>query len=132
MAITIKDWKVLKGMLSVAFHPKMTALAMWVTVRYSKVTFTSAYREKGNGVHSVVPCRGMDIRSWHYDDPQTVVDDINVHWRYDPLKRPEKMCAILHDTGSGNHIHLQTHDNTRYLQDDTADPEPRPNGIHGF
>ena len=130
MPITIKDWKVLKGMLNVAYHPKMIALAMWVTVRYSKVVFTSAYREGDKGVHGTTPCRGMDIRSWHYADPKTIVDDINVHWRYDPLKRPEMMCALYHDTGSGKHIHLQVHDNTHYLQDDM--PETRPNQVHGF
>ena len=130
MAITIKDWKVLKGMLVVAYHPKMIALAMWVAVRYSKLVLTSAYRMGDSGVHGQIPCRGIDIRSWHYNDPQVVVDDINVHWRYDPYKRPEMMCAIYHDTGSGKHIHLQVHDNTQYLRDDM--PESRPNQIHGF
>ena len=130
MGIVIKNWKVLKGMLSVAFHPKMIALAMWITVRYSKVVFTSAYRSGDKGVHGTAPCRGMDMRSWHYDDPQVVVDDINVHWRYDPIKRPEMMCAILHNTGSGNHIHLQVHDNTQYLRDDM--PETKPDEKVGF
>ena len=63
MAITIKDWKVLKGIMIVAYHPKMIALAMWVAVHYSKLVFTSAYRMGDNGVHGQIPCRGLDIRS---------------------------------------------------------------------
>lgn len=113
-SIHIKSWKVLKGMLIVRFHPKMIALAEWVTVRYSEVVFTSAYRKDDKGVHGTIPCRGLDIRSWIYDEPQKIVDDINKHWEYD-FKRPEKKCAILHNIGKGEHIHLQVHRRTKYL-----------------
>ena len=115
MTIQIKDWKVLKGLMLKPYHHKMIGLAEWVTVRFSEVMFTSAFRP-GTGVHGTDPCRGLDIRSWIYNDPKKVVNDINTHWIYDP-KRPEKKCAVLHDVGQGNHIHLQTHDRTQYLRE---------------
>jgi len=117
MTIQIKDWKTVKGLMLVSFHPKMIALANWAILRFSKIVFTSAYREGDKGVHGTIPCRGLDIRSWIYDAPQSIVDEINAHWKYDPVKRPEKRCAILHDTGQGQHIHLQVHKNTQYLRE---------------
>ena len=122
MSIKIRDWKTLKGFMVVPFHSKLIGMAEWVTVRYSNVVFTSAYRRGDTGVHGTIPCRGLDIRSWIYEDPQSIVDDINAHWRYDPLKRPEMMCAILHNVGQGEHIHLQVHDNTQYLREDNVKP----------
>ena len=117
--ITIKSWKTLKGMLIVAFHPKMIALAEWLTVRLSGIVFTSAYRpkkihDKDSGIAATIPCRHLDIRSYIYLKPQMVVDDINKNWIYDP-KRPHLKCAKYHDVGKGVHIHLQVHDRTEYL-----------------
>ena len=120
MAIKIKNWKVLKGLTEVPTHIRMLGLQSWLTIRLSEVVFTSGYRKKkihakDSGIASVIPCRHRDIRSWIYNDPQKVVDDINEHWIYDP-KRPEKKCAKYHDSGQGAHIHLQVHDNTLYIQ----------------
>ena len=119
-SIQIKSWKVLKGLLVVAFHPKMVALAVWLVSRLMEVIFTSGYRpkkiyDKDSGIASTKPCRHLDIRSYIYKDPQGVVDDVNKHWIYDP-KRPELKCAVLHDVGQGNHIHLQVHDRTEYKE----------------
>jgi len=116
--IKIKSWKTLKGMLIVAFHPKMVALAEWLSVRLSEVTFTSAYRAKkihakDSGIASTIPCRHLDIRSFVYSHPERIVDDINGKWIYDP-ERPHLKVAILHDTGQGIHIHLQVHNRTEY------------------
>ena len=138
MTIQIKDWKVLKGLMVKPYHHKMIGLAEWVTVRFSEVMFTSAFRP-GTGVHGTDPCRGLDIRSWIYNDPKKVVSDINTHWIYDP-KRPEKKCAVLHaicpKCGHNNsapyhekcdkcgtnikyyfHLHMQVHDRTQYLRE---------------
>lgn len=114
--LTIKDHKVLKGLMLVPFHLKMIALLTWIYVRYSKVVITSAYRKGDSGVHGTIPCRGIDIRSWVYDDPQKIIDDINAHWIYDD-KRPEKKCAILHDSGQGEHVHLQCSNRTKYIKE---------------
>jgi len=109
--IQVKDHKVLKGLLQYPFHPRMIELLSWFSIRYSETVITSAYRE-GFGVHGAIPCRGIDVRSWVFRRPQEVVDDINTHWEYD-FERPEKVCAIFHDAGSGSHIHLQVHPNTK-------------------
>ena len=120
-SMKIKSWKALKGLLIVAFHPRMVALAVWICCRLSEVVFTSGYRpkkihSKDSGIASTKPCRHLDIRSYVYKDPQGVVDDINAHWVYDK-KRPELKVAVLHDIGQGRHIHLQVHNNTQYLED---------------
>jgi hypothetical protein len=114
MSIRVKHYKALRGLLSAPFHPKLIALAMWVTARLSDVVFTSGYRKGDKGVHGQVPCRGLDIRSWIYPDPQMICDDINKHWIYDP-ERPDKKCAIYHNVGKGFHIHLQVHARTEYV-----------------
>ena len=110
--INIKDHKTLIGMLSVPFHPTLIELILWFCVRFSQTTFTSSYRKDDSGVHGTIPCRGMDIRSKYFRDPQTVVDEINHHWEYD-FNRPEKKCAVYHNAGFGPHIHLQVHNNTK-------------------
>lgn len=114
MAIKIKDHGVLRNLLRATYHDDLILLIAWVATRYSGVVFTSGYREGDKGVHGTLPCRGMDIRSRIYDDPEKVVNDINTHFIYDP-NRPDKRCAILHDMGKGEHIHLQVYPDTVYL-----------------
>jgi hypothetical protein len=112
MMTKIKNISVLESMLVHPAHPKLIKLLTWFCVRYSETVFTGMYEDRSYpSVHSQIPCRGMDVRSRVFRDPQTVVDDINRNWIYDP-DRPQKMCAIYHDTGRGPHIHLQVHDNT--------------------
>lgn len=111
--LQIKNTVVLESMLVHPAHPRLIDLLEWVCVRYSNVVFTGLFEERDYpSVHSTIPVRGADIRSWIYDDPQSVADDINAHWEYDP-ERPETLSAIFHDTGRGAHIHLQAHDRTR-------------------
>ena len=105
---TAKNHKIVKNLLLYRYDDKLIDLLLWAYIRYSKLTITSGYREGDPGVHGQNPCRGADIRSWHYNDPQAAVNDINKHWIYDP-NRPKKQCAILHDIGRGVHIHLQSH-----------------------
>lgn len=112
--IKVKDIHVLESILSHQAHPKLVDLLKWFSIRYSNTIFTCAFEERDYpSVHSMDPYRGMDIRSWFYDAPQVVADDVNDHWQYDP-KRPERKCAIYHDVGRGAHLHLQVHDNTEY------------------
>ena len=112
--IKIKDLKVLDSLLIHPYHSKMRELLKWFCVRYSETVFTGGYEERNYpSVHSVIPVRGMDVRSWVFSDPQAVVNDINSVWIYDP-KRPGLKCAVYHNTGRGAHIHLQVHNNTIY------------------
>ena len=115
MGIEIKNNKVLENILEVGYQPHLIFLINWVTVRNSKIVITSGYRKGDKGVHGTLPCRGIDIRSRIYENPQAIVDDINRHFIYD-INRPEKKCAILHNVGHGEHIHLQVHPNTKYLK----------------
>ena len=126
-SMKIKSWKALKGLLIVAFHPKMVALAVWICCRLSEVVFTSGYRpkkihDKDSGIASTKPCRHLDIRSYVYTDPQSVVDDINKHWVYDPTREHLK-CAVLHDVGRGVHIHLQVHPKTVFVKNGKTKPK---------
>jgi hypothetical protein len=110
--IRIKNIDVLESMLVHPAHPKLIDLLKWFCVRYSDTVFTGMFEERDySSVHSVVPVRGMDIRSSVFPDPQAVADDINNHWIYD-TDRPWLMCAMFHDVGRGPHFHLQVHDNT--------------------
>jgi len=70
-------------------------------------------------VHGTIPCRGLDTRSHVYTNPKKIVNHINKRWIYDP-KRPEKKVAMLHNVGSGEHIHLQTHPNTTRVEETAA------------
>lgn len=110
--IQIKNHKVLESLLVQRAHSKLIALVTWFVCRYSETVLTGGFEQRaGASVHSVVPYRGMDVRSRIYKDPQGVADDVNDHWVYDP-DRPWLMCAVYHDTGRGPHIHLQAHVNT--------------------
>lgn len=105
-------------MFTVAWHPKLIALFLWMVVRYSKdkIVLTAAYEVRDKpSVHYVNPLRGLDIRSWVFKHPQEIVDDINAHWTYD-FNRPNKKVAMLHNVGKGEHIHLQVHEKTEYRE----------------
>ena len=113
MSIEIKNTEVLESLLLNPTHPRLIDVLNWVCARVPVVVFTGHFEERDYpSVHSTIPVRGSDIRSWIYKDPQKVADEINVAWIYDP-GRPEMAVAIYHDTGRGAHIHLQAHDRTR-------------------
>lgn len=110
--IQVKNHKVLESLLAYPAHPNLIALVTWFACRYSETVLTGGFEQRAEtSVHSVIPFRGMDVRSRIYEDPQGVAGDVNDHWTYH-LARPWMMCAIYHDTGRGPHIHLQVHDNT--------------------
>ena len=110
--IEVKDHSVLTSMLIYPAHPKLAKIMEWLVKEFSHVVITCAYEDRDYpSVHSVVPFRGIDIRSHIYEDPQAVAEKLNEHWIYDP-ERPWKKCALYHDTGRGPHIHLQVHDRT--------------------
>jgi len=113
--ITFKDRGVLKETLKVGYHHTMSDLLCFIEARFGKVTVTCGHRDNDSGVHGTNPCRGLDIRSKCYNNPQAVADEINSLWIYDP-DRTFKTCALFHDIGQGEHIHLQVHDKTYFNQ----------------
>lgn len=106
--IIIKDEEVLREVLK-RYHPALVDMVCFVHSTEKYIILTSAFRKDDPGVHGF--WRGIDLRSWVYNHPKKIVDEVNKRWIYDP-QRPEKVCAKLHDTGKGIHLHLQAHPNT--------------------
>ncbi len=67
---------------------------------------------EGSGIH----CEGraIDIRTKDIDRDavQDLTDYLNDTWAYDP-KRPRLVVAISKPHGSGPHLHIQVHPNTK-------------------
>ena len=95
----------------VNLHIKLANMLLWTQKTFGEVVITSAYRMDDPGVHGQNPLRGLDIRSYIYDDPTRVARLINEAWIYD-LDRVTKTCALFHNSGKGDHIHLQVCDKT--------------------
>ena len=125
MSLEIKDYKVLMALMDNTYHPTLTKLVAWCSVRHSKFMITSAFRKNDSGVHGTIPCRGTDLRTWHfrgkgvtdeefYKLMKMLENDTNKFWVYDP-KRPTMKCAkYKSDAKKGPHIHLKVHDRTIY------------------
>lgn len=114
--IQLKNPDIFLDLVKHPIHEKMKDLITWLAWRYPGIVITCAYEDrKTPSVHSVVPLRGIDIRSWSLAIPKQVVAEINMSWLYDHT-RPSKRCAILHDSGRGRHIHLQVHDRTQFKE----------------
>jgi hypothetical protein len=97
-------------------HPilKQVLNTLMVIAREDDLVFTSTYRPGDKGVHGTVPLRAVDIRVWNLkkNDPEDLVTNLNNIYIYDP-ERPGMSVAVLHDVGSGPHIHIQVHPNTK-------------------
>jgi hypothetical protein len=87
---------------------------------HADVFITSIYRSKeedaavgGQGIHHSIPHRACDIRIHPLlnGEKVTVVTRLNNQFAYDP-KRPKLSVALIHDAGSGVHLHLQVSDFT--------------------
>ena len=109
--IKAKDVTVLESILRKEYDPLLILIIVEIIAEFEDIVFTCGYRSGDRGVHGTDPCRGIDIREWIYDHPEDVVDFVNRRWQYDP-HRPSMVCAMLHDTGKGMHLHIQTHPNT--------------------
>ena len=114
--ISYSSERVYKNCHIVPWHPNLIKLTLWLIELTGKVVFTSGYRrraihDKDSGIHTTDPLRSVDIRHYIYEKPKPLEMRINRVWTYDP-KRPNLKCAFLHDTGLGMHFHLQVHDNT--------------------
>ena len=115
--IQIKDTKVLEGLIERNISPLLMNILFWVAQTYG-VMVTESYREKKhmNDLHGVLPMRAIDIRSWDYPDgkDREIYNKINTMWQYDH-ERPKMKCCVWHDSGQGEHFHLQVGYNTRRI-----------------
>ena len=112
MNIEIKNPSVLKSILTYPANPVLIDIISWLADNHG-ITITEWFREQThpNDLHGLSPLRASDVRSWVYDNPDKVCVEINKRWIYDP-DRPHMKCALLHNSGQGEHIHLQTHPRT--------------------
>jgi hypothetical protein len=111
-SIKIKDAIVFQKVFEVSWHPILVDLFQWIqeTLVEEFPIITSAYRKNDKGVRGTDPLRGLDIRGKGKEAIEKV-EKINSHWEYDS-SRPHMKCAIVHNVGKGEHIHLQVHPNT--------------------
>lgn len=94
--------------------PKLREMMSVVEQRYGfEFTITSLYRMNDNGVHGTLPVRGVDLRCYDTHLGEMIARNMNNIYEYDP-SRPEKLACMYHDAGSGAHLHLQCHPNTRF------------------
>lgn len=92
---------------------KLRTIAVGVEIYYGmEFTVTSLYRMNDSGVHGQLPLRGLDFRCPNKEVGWAIEEHVNSIWEYDHT-RPDMKCCIFHDAGTGNHLHLQVHPNTR-------------------
>jgi hypothetical protein len=114
LILNFKNERIFKNFTSKPMHPRLTELLLYFFRKHYELVVTSYYRPNSAGVHSTIPVRGCDLRSFIFPYPEDLVESANKDWVYDP-KRPELKCFIYHDVGKGEHFHLQAHNNTRYI-----------------
>ena len=113
MEIETKNSEVLRDLLS-GWDSTLVDVVEWIYDRYRRVLITCEKRKKrhDNDLHGVKPLRAVDLRSWIYTEPEALAKDINNKWAYDP-KRPMMDVCVFHDSGEGEHFHIQVHPNTK-------------------
>ena len=114
--IIIKDTDVLRGMMERRFDPLLINIILDIAKTHG-VCITESYREKRhmNDLHGTQPVRAIDARFWAYGSDRAgyeIQHWINSKWSYDP-GREKMQVAVVHDTGSGVHFHIQVHGKTR-------------------
>ena len=106
--VSVKDIDVLTELLAGPYHTKLVDVLRWLESLYpGRMTITSGYRKHDTGIHGTIPCRAIDLRSRNYTNPRKIEEHINETYIYDP-ERPELRVAVIHDSGQGTHLHLQT------------------------
>ena len=115
--IEYKDKQVFHSCNAVVWHPILIDVVIWIVELYNDyekpfvITEGSRKPLHPNDLHGVIKLRAIDARSWVIRTPDIIAADINRNWIYDP-KRPSKTVCVYHDTGSGDHFHIQVHPNT--------------------
>jgi len=110
--IEIKSKAVMVQLLKAVYDEKLIEILDWLYDLHPEFVFTCGFRAGDPGTHGTDPCRAVDLRSWVFNSPETIRAEINNTWLYDPDRLNKKVCKY-HDTGSGDHFHIQVHYNTR-------------------
>ena len=111
--IRIKDTQVFRALLLKTYDPMLVEIIASIEGQFPGICITEGWRY-GVGVHSIEPCRGIDLRSRDYSKRtlEALVNYINDNWIYDS-ERLDMKCVLVHDVGRGIHLHIQVHPNTR-------------------
>ena len=110
--ICYKNCNVERAAAQMRRDPKLSILLAWWYDKFPKKTIiTESWRPARHpgDLHSLVPYRAIDLRSWIFSNPVAIADMVNEAWIYDP-QRPSKKCCVYH--GEAKHFHLQVHPNT--------------------
>ena len=92
--------------------PILKGLLFWLEDSTGlEFTETSGHRPGDSGVHGTNPARGKDLRMLDVGIGYAIESYIRHNWTYD-TDRPHLNCALLHDSGSGMHLHIQVSANT--------------------
>jgi hypothetical protein len=95
--------------------PKLREMAKWIEKKTGlEFTITSIYRIGDDGVHGVLPVRGIDLRCRNLEIGISIEALINKSWVYDQ-SRLSKKCCYLHGNESNLHFHLQVHSKTEFI-----------------
>ena len=98
------------------WHPKLRELVEWLeTTTGVEFTATSMYRIGDTGVHGTLPLRAVDLRMHNEKLGRAIEEIINEDWQYNQEEWKLK-CCLYHNAGSGMHLHLQVHPNTRRIK----------------
>ena len=110
--LEFKNENVFRNYHIVPHHSNLIELEWWWLREFGEAVVTSAFRYGSKGVHGQNPLRGLDFRSWIYNNPEGMERYANSIFIYDP-KRPQKKCVIWHSVrNKGIHFHLQVSDLT--------------------
>ncbi len=114
--MSYKNELVYKRAHIVPMYHKLIAFNVWFLNEFGEAVMTSAWRPRpihpeDSGMHSTNPLRAEDLRSFIYTRPDLIAGEINRVWVYDP-DRPHLLVCKYHDSGQGEHFHIQTHFNT--------------------
>ena len=98
----------------------LCTIILWVAERWG-LMITESFRPQRhpNDLHGTDPVRALDLRYWFYSPElaHEIAEHINKRFIYDP-SRPEMKVAIIHNTGSGMHFHIQVCNFTTYREED--------------
>lgn len=93
-------------------HDKLKDILNFLDIKLGSVTITSMHRPGDMGVHGTLPCRAADVRCRSVRVARAIAGLVNENFEYDH-RRSKLKCALAHDAGTGMHVHLQVHENTR-------------------
>jgi hypothetical protein len=97
------------------YYDKMLKeILLYVEQQYGEQTITSQYRIEDTGVHGTMPLRATDLQCHDDELGETIENEINFIWQYDPARPAMSVCMYHDNRGApGKHLHFQVHPRTK-------------------